>query len=208
MNVSILICTYGEKHWQRLAIERALPTAQKQGAHEVRAWHMPGTSLLSSPLANVRNTAAHEATGDVLCFLDADDELEPGYLDAMRETRSQRDTDALLIPWVRYIHGRRVDEPVLPGLGRPLIELNRAVIGTLVPRSLFLEVGGFGDEPIYEDWDLWLRCSQRLELVDVPKAIYRVHRDQGGRNMQRSEQRRWYDEIRARYEPRPSTLVR
>jgi glycosyltransferase involved in cell wall biosynthesis len=201
LKVSILICTYGEVRWQRLAMERALPSAENQGAHEVRAWHMPGEAEPGqSSLSVVRNTAARDASGDVLCFLDADDELEPGYLDAMRETRSQRDRDALLIPWVRYIHGRRVDEPILPGLGRPLIELNRAVIGSLVPRDLFLNVGGFGEEPIYEDWDLWLRCSQHLELVDVPKAVYRVHADVGGRNMQRAEQRRWYDEIRARYE--------
>lgn len=195
MKVSILICSFGEDHWRRLAVDRALPSAQGQGAHEVRAWHSPNATL-----AETRNTAARVATGDVLCFLDADDELEPGYLDAMRETRAQRDTDALLIPWVRYIYGLRVDPPVLPGLGLPLIEINRAVIGTLVPRDLFLDVGGFGDEPIYEDWDLWLRCSREVELVDVPKAIYRVHNDFGGRNMKRSEQRRWYDEIRSRYD--------
>lgn len=192
MKVSILICSFGEAHWRELAIRRALPSAQAQKeAHEIRAFHEP-----EGTLASVRNAAARKATGDVLCFLDADDELAPGFLRSMAEARSQRDTDALLYPAVQYVYGKRVDEPVMLGHGLPLIELNRCVIGTLVPRDLFLRVGGFADLPALEDWHLWLRCSRHVPLVAVPGAVYRVHVRERSRNADQS----LYRQIRSEFE--------
>ena len=47
------------------------------------------------------------------------------------------------------------------------------VIGTLVQRAVFEEVGGFREWPIYEDWCLWQRCWLRgAEPVEVPDAHY------------------------------------
>lgn len=195
MDVSILICTYGEDRWRRLAIERALPSAQAQkDAHEVRAWHSPEHTLT---LAETRNLAAREASGGWLCFLDADDELAPGYVAAMRERAAEMGAGAaLLYPAVQYVTGKSESRPALLGQGRPLIELNRAVIGSLIPRQLFLSLGGFGEEPIYEDWALWLRASRHVALMAVPKAVYRVHQAPSGRNKARLG-REWYAKIRA-----------
>jgi hypothetical protein len=35
---------------------------------------------------------------------------------------------------------------------------NWLVIGCVARTDLLREVGGFRDFPVYEDWDLWLRC--------------------------------------------------
>ncbi len=194
-SVSVLVCTYGEDRWRVLAAQRAIPSAQRQGAVEVVAYHYP-----EGTLADCRNTAGAAATGDYLCFLDADDELAPGYVAAMRETAAQERQEALYYPAVQYCRAGREDKPTLLGGGRPLIDLNRAVIGTLVPRRLFLELGGFGEEPIYEDWALWLRCSEHVPLVPVEAAVYRVNVRSASRNSAVQKLGRvWYDIIRERH---------
>jgi GT2 family glycosyltransferase len=73
------------------------------------------------------------------------------------------------------------------------------VIGTLVPRRIFEEVGGFDDWPIYEDWELWIRCVEAgCALKTAVEAVYIVHERDGSRNNQSPEfQREIYDKIRA-----------
>lgn len=196
--ISVLICSHGDDSWRRLGAERALPSALFQGADEVRHWHAPELSL-----AEVRNAAAAEAVGSLLCFLDADDELGPAFIPAMREAAAQRvlEGPALLYPWAQFIERGRERRPGSLNQHRPLIEINRAVIGSVVPRDLFLEVGGFGEEPIYEDWSLWLKLSELIPLVEVPKAVYRIHRGQG-RNLSRELMEEWYWRIRREHEVR------
>lgn len=198
VTVSILICTYGEHRWRNLALQRALPSTHRQGADEVKNLHLiEGPAGIPPTLAAVRNMAAKLATGSHLCFLDADDELAPGYIAAMREEAAQRPS-ALLYPAVQYVTAEGEQEPVMLGAGRPLIDLNRAVIGTLVPRAIFESVGGFGEEPIYEDWSLWLRCSQYAPLIGVPAAVYRAHARLESRNAGPLAAE-WYRRIRAEH---------
>lgn len=193
MNVSVLVCTFGADRWRRAAM-RAMRSAQQQGAHEVLAFH--GDAGLE--LHEVRNGAARAASGDWLCFLDADDQLAPGYVLAMKLEGLAG--PGVLYPAVQYVYedGREA-APAMLGSKRRLIDLNRAVVGSLVPRDLFLEVGGFGPEPIYEDWDLWLRCSQHVALRPVPDAVYRVFMRSRSRNLASNLHRHWYHEIRNRY---------
>jgi glycosyltransferase involved in cell wall biosynthesis len=214
VNVSVIVASYGDHRWRDLALERAVASVADQPAAEIIAYHDDAATL-----AEVRNTAAAGASGDWLCFLDADDRLGTGYLDAMSAavTLRSRDRDpifpttddgaaysALLVPAVQYVDaaGRCQGKPEIPSWGRPLRELNCAVIGTLVPRALFEQVGGFHDWPLYEDWELWLRCQQAgARLVPVPDAVYCAHvAGDGGRNQpDRPTQVRVYGEIRALY---------
>ncbi len=191
MTISVLVCSYGEEFWRKLAFERAYASCRGQGATQVLVNHSPDLELYE-----VRNRAAETAIGEWLCFLDADDELAPGYLDAMRAAASG---PAVLYPAVQYVYGDHEDPPAMLGGHRPLLELNRAVVGSLVPRSLFLDVGGFGPEPIYEDWDLWLRCSRLVALEPVEAAVYRVFVHPSSRNIDRRLMREWYRTIQRRY---------
>lgn len=196
MNVSVLICTYGDDDWVDAAWSRAFPSAQiqQQAVREINVLHLP-----EGPLAEARNRAAADASGDWLCFLDADDELDPGYFDAMTRTARSwnlaragdlRDNPLLFVPAVQYVRlgldDGAAEVPNGRGL-RPLLDINCAVIGTLVPRRLFLEVGGFRDLPALEDWDLWLRCEEAgARVVTVPEAIYRAWVTPGSRNSDQS----------------------
>jgi glycosyltransferase involved in cell wall biosynthesis len=205
MDVSILICTYGDPAWEELAYSRAYPSTLAQGAQEVLIEHEPDLYL-----DEVRQGAAEAATGDWLCFLDADDELAPGYLAAMRKAMHHwnlwRPGDLLanpllLVPAVQYVHPEREEPPRVLNDGRPLHEINRAVIGTLIPRRLFVTVGGFPAEPVYEDWGCWLACERAgARLVDVPAAVYRAHVRTGSRNVSSSQAGEVYSRLRRQHE--------
>ena len=153
-------------------------------------------------VASVRNQLARQAKGDYLCFLDSDDELCADYVTAMLAAIERADVAAninmdplaLFAPAVQYVRdGRAVGHPTIPALGR-WPDLNQCVIGTLVPRALFHQAGGFRELPSLEDYDLWLRCYiAGAAIVHVPDAVYCAHAAPHSRNADQST----YDRIRA-----------
>jgi glycosyltransferase involved in cell wall biosynthesis len=183
VNVSVVIATCGDQAWADLAWARAYPSASTQEPQpQIVVEHYSWLSV-----SQARNAGARSAAGDWLCFLDADDKLEPGYLAAMEAAEPYwRFTvpDSLLVPAVRRIvPDCRETRAGIPNLGRWPVT-NECVIGTLVPRRLFEQVGGFRDFPIYEDYDLFLRCFDAgAMLVHVPGAVYRECVSVNGRNV-------------------------
>lgn len=206
VNVTVCVATFGSWDWAeraRPAILSAEPQADVVAVHRA-----DGT------LAAARNEAAGRAAGDWLIFLDADDRLAAGYVDAMATAVATVEWPEVVLwqPATRGLHpdGRLDDEaniippghhsPLFPA---PLLERNHLVIGTMVDRYLFHRVGGFADLPCLEDWDLWLRCwIAGATWRPVPAAEYLVGVNPGSRNM--GDPRiagRVAADIRRRYEP-------
>lgn len=207
MNVSIVVATFGSPEWHAIgndAFEAVGQLNHDRCDVEVVRVHEPDGTL-----AEARNRGAREASLEWLCFLDADDRLEPGYLDAMadaharymrsgpRERHEVAATGevfevpslrppALLVPAIRRMMplGSRTRPPEIPAWGASLIDLNCAVIGTLVNRRLFLQAGGFTEWPSLEDWELWLRLVGHAGcvMVAVPGAVYQATVRPDGRN--------------------------
>lgn len=197
MKVSVLVCTYGSREWKLRGSTAALNIPP--GFQEVIALHEPNATL-----ADVRNLAASAATGDWLCFVDADDTLDADYLEAMDEAAEaavqayiEFGHPSLLVPAVSYVRGDECSEPTIPAWDRCIFDVNCAVIGTLVPRSLFAKVGGFHEWSVYEDWELWLRCiAAGAKLIPVRDAVYCARAQDGtGRNTNPDHPRE-YERIR------------
>lgn len=178
MDVSVIVATYGADSWARTA-ERAVASAHalQPAAREVIVVHEPDGALHTA-----RNAGAAQASGEWLCFLDGDDELDPGYLDAMARAHAAHPDAGLLGPAVAYVrHGVRQEPMCWPEVD--LRDGNYLVIGTLVRRFMFDAVGGFKHWPMYEDWCLWQRCwLAGAEPVVVPDAVYVAHVRQLSRN--------------------------
>ena len=208
MTLAVIVATHGDETWAELARERAVPSAADQRADELIVVHDQAGGL-----ARVRNRGARRARSTHLVFLDADDELAPGYLEAMRRAQvvltsppmegdvgpRWRPRPSLLVPRVQRIaEDGSESTPEFPNRQAPMDELNHCVIGTAVPRLLFFAAGGFrADLPIYEDWALFLACERAGgRLVDVRGAIYRAHERPGSRNANVSVQRQVYRKIR------------
>ena len=176
--MDVVVATFGGPEWAQLARQRAFPSAIGQ-ADNVFLAH-------SATLARARNAGLEQVESDFVVFLDADDELEPGYLDAMESAAGD-----MRAPRVRYVSGnfeRLPAYPVVPGHRHDcetacLEDGNFLVIGTAIRTELAREVGGFREEPIYEDWSLFLRCARAGGTVErVPDAIYRAHVRDDSRN--------------------------
>lgn len=181
--ISVVIATYGEYSWERMAHERALPSVERQ-AEDIVIGHDPNASI-----AQVRNELAKKAKGDWLCFLDADDQLSKDYITIMERHQKER---ALLTPIVQQIIRGRYKPPAFyPEVN--LFSGNWLIVGTVLERSLFEEVGGFGDYPHgFEDWSLWFKCAKvGAQVVRVRNAVYLQHVNPHSKHRQGWRNRKW-----------------
>lgn len=205
MGISVIVGIFGDEgKWADLANDRALPSvyAQTVPAVSVHLCH-------ADTLHEARNYGAQEARGEGLVFLDADDELDPGYLAAMQQAVVRYAGHAghrtwLIRPATLGIRADGVEDATPVVLSeQPLIDRNFMVIGTLVSRGLFQQVGGFRDWSYGEDWELWLRCRKAgAGYAVAPEAIYRVHVSEGSRNNQdRDQVVKVYNQIRTEHLP-------
>jgi GT2 family glycosyltransferase len=179
VDVTVAVATFGAGHWLRLAEHRAIPSAE---ALDVPVVHVHGDTLHTA-----RNTAVDQVDTEWVIHLDADDELEAGYVDAMAAG-----TADLRAPAVRYVRPGRMSPPAkMPNVAghahacsaRCLAWGNWLVIGTLVRTDLVRKVGGWRDFSWSEDYDLWVRCWQEGANIEaVPAAVYRAHVRADSRN--------------------------
>ncbi len=123
------------------------------------------------------------ARGDVIAWLDADDEWEPEFLSAvvpLLEADSSLDG-----VYTGFVH---IDEAGsrLPHIGlktvpptelySALLENDFVLTPTLVVRSKCFEaVGGFdANFQICEDYDMWLRLAKQFSIAGLPRPLVRV----------------------------------
>lgn len=197
MNVSVIVATYGDLEWKKLAWTRAAGSLVGQALHDLLLWHADGGTI-----AATRNDAAERAPGDWLLFLDADDELAPGYIEAMSVAVHQNlmDPMKLYTPAVRHVKKGRPGAPFFFDRGISLREDNWLVVGTLVHKDLFHEVGGFGDYPHgFEDFSLWSKCFRAgAQVIKVPDAVYVYHHNPQSKHKQGWRDRKWQVETHQR----------
>lgn len=180
MDVTIVVATFGSRRWVQLAETRALPSARRFG--------VPVVHHHAETLHDARNGGVAQVDTEWVCHLDADDELEDGFFDAMATGAAD-----VRAPAVRYVRpGVLRDPPArvpnVAGHGHDcsagcLPEGNWLVIGSLVRTELVRDVGGWRDFAWSEDWDLWLRCHLAgASFEAVPDAVYRAWVNPRSRN--------------------------
>lgn len=202
---TVVIGTYGSDVWSRMAIRRAVPSARAQG---VPVLHEHCTTL-----AEARNLALSKVETEYVVHLDADDELEPGYIEAM----SKVDAD-IIVPRVKYVRSRgNITPPFFlrvyghdhECVGECLRFGNYIVIGAGV-RTRIAQEHGWEEFGWSEDWAMWARCWKAGATIErAPDAVYRAYRRVGSRNrVQRGVSVNWHREIeRAVWPNEASTLA-
>lgn len=183
MDVTVAVGTFGDQSWLRLAERRAIPSAEALG--------VPVVHVHADSLHDARNAAVAKVETEWVVHLDADDELERGFFDAM-----ERGTADVRAPAVRYVPGGPPRMPTVAGHGHACTAEclqwgNWLVVGALVRAEMVRGVGGWRDFSWSEDYDLWVRCWQAGATIEaIPDAVYRAHVRRNSRNRGQSRQTR------------------
>jgi glycosyltransferase involved in cell wall biosynthesis len=135
--------------------------------------------------AAARNFGFQQSTGTYLIFLDGDDVLHPGAVQAQLNALANEPQAALSFGAVRVIDesGREVEPPSVckprKNYLRTLFEFNpmRTPGMVMIRREAFLESGGFGSDWPVDDYELYLRIAKRHSFVPHRFCVlsYRQH---------------------------------
>jgi glycosyltransferase involved in cell wall biosynthesis len=200
--VSVIVPTYNRVALLRCAIESA-----KAGGSELEVIVVDDASTDGTPelcasltgiryirlsknrgLANARNVGILESSSEFIAFLDDDDLRLPGSLEAqLRVLEAEPDAafcygQALIGDARRQLPTGEIYPASCPraDIFWKLLEDNFIPMPSVVARkSSLLEHGCFNVElELIEDWDMWLRLSERspVAVVEEPVAIYRKAR--------------------------------
>jgi glycosyltransferase involved in cell wall biosynthesis len=208
--VSVVIPCYNQARYLREAIDSAL--AQHDAPREIIvvddgstddtpevATRYPGVLTLrqrNRGLAAARNAGLTAAVGDYVVFLDADDRLLPGALEAGAAALGAHPYAAFAVGRARRIaeDGRPLPTPVRLRIDADhYVSLIRrcwiVMPATVTFRRLpLLATGGFDARVRYaEDYDVYLRLARNHPVVDhyVEVAEYRQHPGTQSRNNER-----------------------
>ncbi len=148
-------------------------------------------------LGHVKNLGISRATGDLLAFLDDDDEWLPAKLE--RQVAVRHATGCRMVSteawrgrgrynprrsYPRYLaEWARRPAPMPARITRGGLELENPIIhsSVLIERSLLLAAGGYEELPIggvvrdgrlrVEDWELWKRCLRETDCAFVAEPL-------------------------------------
>jgi glycosyltransferase involved in cell wall biosynthesis len=158
---------------------------------DVERWGFAAIRVVANSRARgvsgARNTGAEIATGELLAFLDDDDEWLPSYLFAAVRKFELHDLDVVCADLLcQFDDG--VDRPAKTAPNRLLPKLfltrNPGLGGSnvIIRRSLYREIGGFDESLLTsEDMDLGVRLSLHGEVKyeRLPKRLVRFHQHKG-----------------------------
>jgi glycosyltransferase involved in cell wall biosynthesis len=172
----------------------------------------PGVHLIRQEnlgLAAARNAGLARLDASYVVFLDADDRLEPGAIDAGLACFARAPESGFVYGGHRYIdeNGDEIGQRFEPPGDQPYVQLLRgnfiAMHGTVMyHRERLLAIGGF-DETLRrcEDYDVYLRMAKRYPVAGYADlvAAYRLH--SGNMSADHRGMLRSALHVHARYEP-------
>ena len=205
MTISVVIATYN----RAALVRRAVASVLAQGTNDFEVIVVDDGSTddtdsvvreFGDPVRYVRrdngergaarNTGIATASGDLIAFLDSDDEWLPGHLDRMTAVFATNGDVG-----VAYSGAEFYDDtagrvffmgPSAPLDGDPVlaaaVENPFAFSATAVRRSVLDRVGGFDEDRGLsgaEDWELWLRCLTVTDAAFAPGIGARLHFHEG-----------------------------
>lgn len=198
-SVSVVITTYNRAEFLKRAIQSALQAGSDLEVVVVDDCSTDETPDVCAKLANIRyirlttnqglaharNAGVAESSSDFIAFLDDDDLRLPGSLDKQLCKMVADERIALCYGRALIGDARRQlptgeiypSECPQGDIFWELLEQNFIPMpSVLVRKSALFELGGFNtDLTLIEDWEMWLRISERFMVaaVEEPVAIHR-----------------------------------
>ncbi len=134
-------------------------------------------------LSGARNTGVAAATGEYIALLDADDTIEATYTQRMLQALAQHPEADGVYCGFRFVDHNdqslsQVENRIVPPedlYAAMLVDGNFWVPESLLARTAcYRELGKFDTRQRFvEDWDVWLRFSQRYTIVGIEDILIR-----------------------------------
>jgi len=146
--------------------------------------------LLEQPnrgVCTARNAAWREMTGDAFLFVDADDVLDPRFIEATANGLRSDPEAWAMATWTRFFGGYEGVE-AKPPFDRRVGLRENSIVGTAVLLGSEVSAAGVSFTPdmafLYcEDWEVWsqvIAAGGRIGLVPRALSGHRVHPSSGG----------------------------
>lgn len=197
MLVSIILCTYNRAsllsraidsvlkqtypQWELIVIDDGSKDSTKQLVKSyrhkdarIRYFYQPNAGL-----AKARNAGMRRAAGDVICFVDSDDELAPTHLEQRVQYLQRHPSVDFLYGGMKLV-GPRAKQYVVD-LTNPArkIHLSKCHVGGtfFFRRKVLKRVKTFKPIPFGEDFDFYIRVKKYFTPRKVKFPTYLYHLD-------------------------------
>jgi glycosyltransferase involved in cell wall biosynthesis len=153
-------------------------------------------------LAGARNSGLKAASSDKLIFLDSDDRLLPGAIESGLACFRHAPDAGFVYGAHRIVRGSEYIRTYFPvSTYRDLLQCNWVgmIATAMFDRAKLLEIGGFDESlAMCEDWDAFLRLSQRFHFAshDHGVADYVKHDNNASNDLRRLWT--WIEVVRAK----------
>ena len=196
VNFEILIVNDGSTDPQSLQV---LDGLRKQGEAKIRILDLPNGGL-----AKARNTGVAEARGELIAFVDADDKIEPGFLQRAVGILKRYPNVHIAYSWIRFFDGGKgiwhswtFDLPYL-------LCHNQLIPIAVVRRDSFLKHGRNKSHIVYglEDFEGWISMAEAgCGGVAIPETLvgYRIRSDSMFKAIEPDKKLYLYDLISAEH---------
>jgi glycosyltransferase involved in cell wall biosynthesis len=151
---------------------RVLKQLREEGINIISQEHAPGP-------AKALNLGISAAVGKYVCCLNADDTIEPTYLEKCLLLLESNPGVGMAYPLVRAFGEEHRTGLTQPFNLRLMLAYNQVCAGAVFRRDAWKAVGGYDESmPAYEDWDFWIRLGEagfRGKLIPEPLFNWRRH---------------------------------
>ncbi|MBI5644484.1 glycosyltransferase family 2 protein [Candidatus Kaiserbacteria bacterium] len=183
MQASIIIRAYNAEETLRRALASALTQDTSKESYEIVVVDDGSTDATASVvrsftderirliqqenrgLTGASNTGVKESRGDIVLFLDADDEILPAAISLFTRTFKHKRIDCAYGNYFEEYEGsRKLEEP-----SDPFKALNGAYAWR---RSSLLREQGFSGDTIFPEYEILLRTWDRWQIMHVAEPVF------------------------------------
>lgn len=189
--VSIIIPAYNQAQWLPDAINSALNQTvdceviivndgSTDNTDEVAKQFYVDKYIVkeNSGLSSARNAGIKEATGEWILTLDADDKIAPDFVEKCLKYNDEYD----IIGTGQQEFGDSNNKSLFKTnpTFKDFIQNNQINCCSLFRKEIWNTIGGYDEDMRigYEDWDFWLRATQKgYKVITIPEYLffYRKH---------------------------------
>lgn len=158
-------------------------------------------------VARTREEGVLLAKGENILFVDADDVLSENFIELMVKKRIESKAQIIYPNVLLWSHwhetkklqnGWRESPPEITT--ESMMEMNQIVVSSMIPRKLYLDLGGMPDVPMLEDYAFWLKAVYAGATFAKCQAYLKYRQREGSRNRQSDKvKNQMYFDIREKY---------